>query len=522
MLNAILQMTTDKIHAPENPSGSASELPAISSFSGVDGCTCIIGVGTAASRCVTRMAADRADSTLFHIAIDIAGQQSIDQVHSGLVRISLTDRDLHAVSADGSAGESVESLQHPMLERFKGLMRRFRAVYLIGFLGRPSGSGLARLMGEAAAAINVPVYGFVSTPIAMEGSARMSLAERAIEELSDRLDRLTVLPAQPCFTSMDPRPRTPADFFPILSDRFQLLARLLQDLMAGPQFLPVTLDEFESLLQASESSHPLLLTATAEGEDGFSRLLRDLKDDPLLGEWLSSHSATDVFVHCRGGSLLTCQHVDLVVESVSRIFPGSEMIAGATEHSSEGSDGSSFFVAVLAVDRTSAGESITGKTQESREAAAPVPQNRVASTAGMTAGAVPFVQNRMTDADMEADHGEGLGVDPGMRDSVMFPYESQTEQNRADNPIPEPDFSGIDEDTWIAPPPEIDEELARRIIQQKRRSGRKKEARKISHLQQQLPLAIISRGRFENTEENIYQGQDLDIPTFIRMGVDVR
>lgn len=38
-------------------------------------------------------------------------------------------------------------------------------------------------------------------------------------------------------------------------------------------------------------------------------------------------------------------------------------------------------------------------------------------------------------------------------------------------------------------------------------------------LQTQLPLAIVSKGRFDKSEPTIHKGEDLDIPTFIRRGV---
>jgi cell division protein FtsZ len=37
--------------------------------------------------------------------------------------------------------------------------------------------------------------------------------------------------------------------------------------------------------------------------------------------------------------------------------------------------------------------------------------------------------------------------------------------------------------------------------------------------QEQLPLAIVSKGRFDKSEPTVYKGEDLDIPTFVRRGV---
>jgi cell division protein FtsZ len=37
--------------------------------------------------------------------------------------------------------------------------------------------------------------------------------------------------------------------------------------------------------------------------------------------------------------------------------------------------------------------------------------------------------------------------------------------------------------------------------------------------QEQLSLAIISKGRFDKSEPTVHKGEDLDIPTFVRRGV---
>lgn len=42
---------------------------------------------------------------------------------------------------------------------------------------------------------------------------------------------------------------------------------------------------------------------------------------------------------------------------------------------------------------------------------------------------------------------------------------------------------------------------------------------KLKMFQPQLPLAIVSKGRFDKSEPTIHKGEDLDIPTYIRRGV---
>jgi cell division protein FtsZ len=61
--------------------------------------------------------------------------------------------------------------------------------------------------------------------------------------------------------------------------------------------------------------------------------------------------------------------------------------------------------------------------------------------------------------------------------------------------------------------PELTQETREQLIAGKR--GRKKVAR----LQKELPLEIVSKGRFDKSEPTVRGGEDLDMPTYIRRGV---
>jgi cell division protein FtsZ len=50
-------------------------------------------------------------------------------------------------------------------------------------------------------------------------------------------------------------------------------------------------------------------------------------------------------------------------------------------------------------------------------------------------------------------------------------------------------------------------------------SGGRSRRKHSKMLQAQLPLAIITKGRFDKSEPTIHKGEDLDIPTYIRRGV---
>jgi len=72
---------------------------------------------------------------------------------------------------------------------------------------------------------------------------------------------------------------------------------------------------------------------------------------------------------------------------------------------------------------------------------------------------------------------------------------------------------------YLPPPPNLSQEEAKKLMKQQ--SGPVSRLRNaIPRLRQgQLPLEIISKGRFEKSEPTIRHGEDLDVPTYIRHNV---
>jgi len=70
---------------------------------------------------------------------------------------------------------------------------------------------------------------------------------------------------------------------------------------------------------------------------------------------------------------------------------------------------------------------------------------------------------------------------------------------------------------FVAPAPELPPEKMEQLVakQTRLRKGSSKMR------QTQLPLEIISKGRFDKSEPTIHKGEDLDVPTYIRRGVSL-
>jgi cell division protein FtsZ len=73
-------------------------------------------------------------------------------------------------------------------------------------------------------------------------------------------------------------------------------------------------------------------------------------------------------------------------------------------------------------------------------------------------------------------------------------------------------------DRSISPVPSFTPEQREQMVARHSSSGRSRRNHS-KMLQAQLPLAIVSKGRFDKSEPTIHKGEDLDIPTYIRRGV---
>lgn len=494
---------------------------------------CFIGLGTSASALMCELAKSASPTDgVFYVALDMGRREAMNSTGNNLLEIHITSNQVSDFEVTGI--HPTRNMENDLSDipdesqlpgRFQNLLMGFDSVYLTGFLGRTSATSLVRVMSAVAESITIPVYGLFTTPLTLEGSARINMAESAIETISDYLTQTMVINGQDCFASLEVKPRTPSEFFPHLRTRILNFHNMVCELQAGTEFIPARLPDFEGILNAKASRHsgvPYIYSGSGSGPDGFAILLKSFKADKALQKWVDEFKPSEIFVFLHGNKALSCEHVDVLVQSVSIIFPGAQVFVGASDSLSQQShltDGleDEFRMSLIALPEVSVHttepepEPSSSEALQSRHAAGPYP---------LPPTEVPMSSfSEVSDMEYQIDsaddqHFASSGKCPETDNEPVTSLRSQ--------PSRQPDFSDVDQDAYLPPPPDIDDEITRKIIHQKKRTGKSREAKKIAQIQQQLELAIVSRGRFEGTEESRYQGQDLDIPTYVRQGVDIR
>jgi cell division protein FtsZ len=72
---------------------------------------------------------------------------------------------------------------------------------------------------------------------------------------------------------------------------------------------------------------------------------------------------------------------------------------------------------------------------------------------------------------------------------------------------------------FLPPPPAVSPDQMRQMLAKQGRPGSRPRKAPVKMRQTQLPLEIVTKGRFDKSEPTIHKGEDLDVPTYVRRGV---
>ncbi|PWB55038.1 MAG: hypothetical protein C3F18_06305, partial [Nitrosomonadales bacterium] len=92
----------------------------------------------------------------------------------------------------------------------------------------------------------------------------------------------------------------------------------------------------------------------------------------------------------------------------------------------------------------------------------------------------------------------------------------QSDSGDLDTRLIEPSVGACGASRFVPPPPTHDASVVLGLNTGNGRSGTHA-ARRLQ--QGNLPLEIVSKGRFEKSQPTIHRGEDLDIPTYVRRGI---
>jgi cell division protein FtsZ len=417
----------------------------------------VIGVGGAGGNAVTHMVGKGFPGVDF-IAINTDAQAI--QRCAAPDKLVLGAGITHGLGAGGDP-ELGRAAAEDDREKIRAFCSGADIVFMVSGLGGGTGTGAGPVVAQVAKDSGALVLGIVTFPFDFEGARRQRQAQQGLQHLKNSADSVICLPNQTVFKLIDENTSV-LEGFTICNDLLAEGLRGIWRLLTQTGLINV---DFADLCAITRGRHAESSFASADvtGENRGERVVTKLLAHPLLENGQILAEADAVLVSLQGGPDLTMAEVNRLMELINRHCENAHVIMGA------------------AIDEQFV--------------------NRLCVT---------LVASKGTENPEEFRHGGEIALPAAT--TVSSPV---TPGASAENHLLDPGTTARPSSRFVPPPPPLTPERKEQLSKQRGR-GWKNAARL---LQRELPLEIVSKGRFEKSEPTIHRGEDLDVPTYIRRGI---
>ena len=283
----------------------------------------VIGVGGAGGNAVNNMIQTNLDGVEFLITNTDA--QALSQ--SLCERRIQLGRNITQGLGAGSRPDIGRAAAEEALDEILTDIEGQHMVFITAGMGGGTGTGAAPVIARAAREAGILTVGVVTKPFHFEGVHRMRLAETGINELTQYVDTLIIIPNQNLFRVANEK-TTFADAFKMADDVLNSGVRGVTDLMVNPGMINLDFADIRAVM--SEMGKAMMGTGEAEGEGRAIAAAEAAISNPLLDD-VSMKGARGVLINITGGMDLTLFEVDEAANRIrDEVDPEANIIFGST------------------------------------------------------------------------------------------------------------------------------------------------------------------------------------------------
>ncbi|MBV8173180.1 MAG: hypothetical protein JO151_01285 [Verrucomicrobia bacterium] len=442
----------------------------------------VVGIGGAGSNILDRVMLDGIEAADL-VAINTDVQSLTASVAAHKVQLG---RNLTRGLGSGGDPELGYAAAEEATDEIRSVLQGGTVIFLSVGLGGGTGSGAAPLVAQIAKEENTLVLAFAAVPFSFEGRRRCAQAEESLTRLravadavvcfeNDRMAELT-LPRMGIHEAFAAADLT-------ISQSIRSVAGLLQ----RPGLLHIGFDDVCAVLRSGDA-RALFGYGDAEGENRAHDALAKALKNPLMNRGALLEDAFHAIVHICGGANVTLGEVQIIMEELNRhINDQTQLFMGI---GIEPRMGNRLSVSILSSLSNSTEKPVIQLAKKPIYALEPGPKPELKPepakpVAPTEASPTPALPDRTPLIERAAERSN---------EELMLPR-TESEPQR--------------------PPPV---RMAAKVEPKPQTAAPKKAEAK----QETLQFEPISRGRFEKSEPTIIDGQDLDVPTFLRKNVKVR
>ncbi|RPJ35143.1 MAG: hypothetical protein EHM17_03860 [Verrucomicrobiaceae bacterium] len=275
----------------------------------------IIGLGGAGANMLERIALDGMEGAeLLALNTDVRTLGSCLAGEKIQLGVNLTKG--LGTGGDPELGhQAVLEAEEPIREAIKG----HRIVFVCAGLGGGTGSGAAPIVTRIAREEGAFVVVFATMPFAFEGKRRRDQAETALNELAVLSNALVTFDNNRMGELVLAKQGI-HDAFMAADHMICESIKAVMRLVIRPGLINVGLDDLMSALRTTRS-RCLFGSGMAEGKDRAAKALRGALASPLLDQGALLKDAQTVLVHLCGGEDLTLFEIELMMQSLQKYVP---------------------------------------------------------------------------------------------------------------------------------------------------------------------------------------------------------
>jgi len=356
-----------------------------------------------------------------------------------------------------------------------------RMIFVCAGLGGGTGSGAAPYVAHLAREAGALVIAFVTLPFTFEGKRRNSQAREALARLSEVAHSVICFENDRMGDLVTPQAGI-HQAFAMADTTLSQSVRSIVNLIQRPGLVRIGFDDLLAALRA-RNGRCLFGFGESDSDNRAHDALTQALKNPLMDRGRMLADATHVLVQVAGGPGMTLSEVEVLMQELGRhVNEQTQILFGAVV---DGRLGDRLAVTIIS---------------------SLAPEDNMISQQSPSAAARP-VREEHPEPQIIIEP-EPTAVEPvDTEESISF------EEPVAAEAAPAPGFvSSEPEPLTIAP--------------QKKAVAQKEEklpAEKSAQAKQEiLQFEPVTRGRFEKSEPTIVEGEDLDVPTYLRKNIKVK
>jgi cell division protein FtsZ len=473
----------------------------------------VVGVGGAGSNVLDRIVLDGLDKADL-IAINTDVQSLASSVASTKVQLGRTVTRGLGAGGDPEVGynaafESADEIRHALTDA--------RMIFICTGLGGGTGSGAAPAVAQVARENGSLVLAFATLPFAFEGKRRLAQAKEALAKLRENCDAVICFENDRMGDMVAPKAGI-HQAFAVADVTISQSVRSIVGLIQRPGLIRIGFDDLLSALRSPSGRCVFGFGESDSGNRAHDALTLALKN-PLMDRGRMLADASHVLVQVSGGPGMTLTEVEILMQELGKhIHDDTQIIFGTAVDSRMGNRLSVTLISSLAGEEDIAPPPAK-PAKAAKVAKAVAPPAPIAEPEPVAPPEPPIWEQREEIVPEIVAQEEEPASEPEVFTPELIQHEEVVE---AVEPVEvEPVSSLPEEPEFEEPQPQPRVILPRKkptIFKEPKPVVEKKPLAK----QEVMQFEPVTRGRFEKSEPTIVEGQDLDVPTFLRKNVRVK